>query len=102
VARDYFKVVGHGYWHDLNDCVPNVSDLVYYEGEHEGESSHVGLVIDVGTNVYYANEYTSIECNLSDHVKRVFGNYVSGQCRNDGENSDSGRIAQGFATPLWT
>lgn len=95
-ARDYFKNPEKGSWHPLGDnYVPQAGDLVYYTSSTPGASSHVGLVIDNGSNSFATTGYLSIECNLSDTVKLCKGNYLTGTCDND-------KTVQGFATPLWT
>lgn len=93
-ARDYFKVAGQGSWQDWTaSCQPKAGDLVYYGTVKGTTSNHVGLVVAVNT----ANKtYTSIECNLSDKVKKCEGNYATGYC------ATNSKQIQGFARPLWT
>ena len=91
-ARNYF-IDTHGSWQDWSSsCLPKEGDLVYYGTVHASTSNHVGLVVSIDTS---AKTYTSIECNLSDKVKKCIGNYSTGYC------ATNNKYIQGFARPTW-
>lgn len=95
-ARDYFNNLGkYQTWtaNWANSHRPYPGDLVYYGTPGATTSPHVGLVVSVNPT---AKTYTSIECNLSDRVKKCTGDYAAGYC------ADNGYSIQGFASPTWT
>ncbi len=95
-ARDYFNNSGrYQAWNTswANSHQPSRGDLVYYGTPGAATSPHVGLVIEVNPS---SKQYTSIECNLSDRVKRCTGSYLTGYCADNRYN------IQGFASPSWT
>ena len=95
-ARDYFNNRNEYRQWNSNWAASNrpySGNLVYYGTPGASTSPHVGLIVDVNTS---AKTYTSIECNLSDRIKRCSGSYLTGYC------SDNGYNVQGFAAPSWS
>lgn len=74
--------------------LPQPGDFVYYAGESEEQSSHVGLVIESNESM---GTYFAIEGDVENNeVRSVTGNYQTGVC------DTHGRTVHGFAVPLWT